>query len=47
MYLYELILEANTQSDATLTKVNRSTYAGYANKEGKGTPSQFLGSTND
>ena len=32
---------ANTQSDAALGKVDRSTYSGYANKESEGTPSNF------
>ena len=32
---------ANTQSDAALGKVDRSTYSGYANKEAEGTPSNF------
>ena len=31
----------NTQSDAALGKVDRSTYSGYANKESEGTPSNF------
>jgi hypothetical protein len=34
-------LGANTQSDAALGKVDRSTYSGYANKEAEGTPSNF------
>jgi hypothetical protein len=32
---------ANTQSDAALTKVDRSTYSGYSNKESEGTPSNY------
>ena len=32
---------ANTQSDAALGKVDRSTYSGYANKEAEGTPSNY------
>jgi hypothetical protein len=31
----------NTQSDAALGKVDRSTYSGYANKESEGTPSNY------
>ena len=34
-------IAANTQSDAALGKVDRSTYSGYANKESEGTPSNF------
>ena len=34
-------LGANTQSDAALGKVDRSTYSGYANKEAEGTPSNY------
>jgi len=34
-------MAGNTQSDAALGKVDRSTYSGYANKEAEGTPSNF------
>ena len=34
-------IAANTQSDAALGKVDRSTYSGYANKESEGTPSNY------
>ena len=34
-------MAGNTQSDAALGKVDRSTYSGYANKESEGTPSNF------
>ena len=30
-----------TQADTTMTKIDRSTYAGYANKKTKSTPSNF------
>ena len=32
---------ATTQSDSPMTKVDRSTYAGFANKLSKGTPNQY------
>ena len=31
-----------TQSDSPMTKVDRSTYAGFSNKLSKGTPNQYL-----
>ena len=34
-------MAGNTQSDAALGKVDRSTYSGYANKESEGTPSNY------
>ena len=30
-----------TQSDSPMTKVDRSTYAGFSNKLSKGTPNQY------
>ena len=33
---------ATTQSDSPMTKVDRSTYAGFSNKLSKGTPSQYF-----
>ena len=38
---YRSNIGTTTQSDATMTKVNQSTYAAFSNKLGKGTPSQF------
>ena len=32
---------ATNQSDSPMTKVDRSTYAGFANKLSKGTPNQY------
>ncbi len=32
---------ATTQSDSPMTKVDRSTYAGFSNKLSQGTPNQY------